>query len=1024
MGRGWAERFGTSALAGVLAMAGAVGVTATPAVAAGGGGVIQGTVTRNGSAAPAGTMVLLQTHNGHVLDETATTATGGYSFSHLVPGTYDLRFTTPAAFNLMTEWYPNAASADGAAGVTVSEGHTVTADAALDAGGQLVGVVRDSTGAGVGGVTVHARGSDNDSHATTAADGTYRVRKLRTGQVTVSFAGDDHPAQWHPAKSTADAAEPVSVTTGATTTLAPAVLVDGGAFVVQVTDRFGIGIRRACVDIFTTDGRLVGTRSDDEYDESEEDWGVVVGDALVPGDYLVRSSACGGANLADEWYPDAAAMADAQPVTVVARELTNLGPHALPRGGEITGTLRAADRLPPEPTRLPICVTAYLRGSDRPAGFGWADPDGSFTIPALATGSYDVLVGAELDDECDSTTYRPLWLGGGADRSSAVPVAVTAGETRAGVRATLHRTGSLSGRVRTADGEAVQTCVWVYDAAGDLVAEPDTYDDYTPTGLYTAAGLAPGTYRVLTGCGGEPGKWHGDASTLATAAPVVVLDGIDTPDVDVVVDGPTPPPRPFVAIADARVREPAAGTAALVFAVSRTGNLSAPSTVSVSTAAAPSPAATAGADFTSFPTTVVSFVPGERTKTVTVSVKADAVPELPEALVMRLTAPAGGAIVADGSATGTILDSDAGAPALLSVRDAFAVEGDDAILTIVRDGDTSEPVGVVVSTVSVGTATSGADYEPLRQTVRFAAGETTTTFVVRTVEDAVHETDLETLEVTLSSPVRAHVGDPSAVATIADDDGGASLVGHDGSGFAVGDVRVAEPSSGTASAVVTVSRSGGLDRADSVQLTAGGGTASGSDLAPLAGAGQPQLVDFAVGETSKQVTLPLAVKADAIAESVETIVVSLSSHHGSIADPHGVVHIVDEDRGTPATIAVADLAVLEGDSSDQPAMVTVVRAGAVGETSTVVLRTRSATARSATGTASSSFSPATTDEDYEATLVTVTFAPYERVKRVPVVIHVDEDDTVDEHLLVVLSAPTNAAVADDVATLTIEDDDA
>jgi chitinase len=69
--------------------------------------------------------------------------------------------------------------------------------------------------------------------------------------------------------------------------------------------------------------------------------------------------------------------------------------------------------------------------------------------------------------------------------------------------------------------------------------------------------------------------------------------------------------------------------------------------------------ATAGADYVSVNGTL-TFAPGERSKTIEVAVVGDTVAEANETFTLALTNPTGGVGLGRASATGTIVDDDAG----------------------------------------------------------------------------------------------------------------------------------------------------------------------------------------------------------------------------------------------------------------------------------------------------------------------------------------------------------------------------
>ena len=132
-----------------------------------------------------------------------------------------------------------------------------------------------------------------------------------------------------------------------------------------------------------------------------------------------------------------------------------------------------------------------------------------------------------------------------------------------------------------------------------------------------------------------------------TPAAVCTSDGRALSDtIATTVRGPV-----AVSVADARAEE---GTdATLDFAVSLSRAASGPVAVAYATADG---TATAGADYTARKGQL-TFAPGETAKTVRVPVLDDAHDEGEETLTLRLSA-ASGAVLADGTATGTIVNSD------------------------------------------------------------------------------------------------------------------------------------------------------------------------------------------------------------------------------------------------------------------------------------------------------------------------------------------------------------------------------
>ncbi len=112
--------------------------------------------------------------------------------------------------------------------------------------------------------------------------------------------------------------------------------------------------------------------------------------------------------------------------------------------------------------------------------------------------------------------------------------------------------------------------------------------------------------------------------------------------------------QPAVSIGDANVAEGDSGNTAMTFNVS----LSNPSgsTVTVNYSTSVDGTATTGADYEATNGTV-TFAPGEFSKQITVNVIGDTIEEADETLFVDLSSPTN-ATIADGAATGTILDDD------------------------------------------------------------------------------------------------------------------------------------------------------------------------------------------------------------------------------------------------------------------------------------------------------------------------------------------------------------------------------
>jgi chitinase len=121
----------------------------------------------------------------------------------------------------------------------------------------------------------------------------------------------------------------------------------------------------------------------------------------------------------------------------------------------------------------------------------------------------------------------------------------------------------------------------------------------------------------------------------------------------------TPPPAalPTISIADASVTEGNLGSIDAVFAVTLSEAAATTVTVRFDTG---NGTALAGSDFTAA-TGTLTFAPGEASKSVRVAALGDTTPEATETYAVILSAPSG-ATIADGTARGTILDTDTAGP--------------------------------------------------------------------------------------------------------------------------------------------------------------------------------------------------------------------------------------------------------------------------------------------------------------------------------------------------------------------------
>ena len=443
-------------------------------------------------------------------------------------------------------------------------------------------------------------------------------------------------------------------------------------------------------------------------------------------------------------------------------------------------------------------------------------------------------------------------------------------------------------------------------------------------------------------------------------------------------------PLPTLSIADA---DPVTEGGAAQFEVTLSAESQQVVTVSYATADG---TAVEDADYTPASGTL-SFQPGDRTQTISVSTVDDSEQESQEQFTVTLSGPSEATVTRD-TGTGTIDDNDApGTLPQLSIEDASAEEGDAVQFTVTLTGNSNQNVTVDFQTGD-GTARAGSDYNQSSGTLTFTASDTTRTISVVTIEDTIREED-ESFSVTLSNPAGATLADDTATGTITDDDDTALPA------LSIAD---ADPvtEGGTAQFEVTLS-------AESQQVvtvayaTADGTAVADSDYTPATGT-----LSFQPGERAK--TIPVTTIDDDDQESEEHFTVTLSSQDGATLDDssgQGTITDDDDDDGTPPRLSIVDASAEEGDTVE----FTVALTGTATQTVTVDFETDDGTALAGS--------------DYEQTSGTLTFPTGTEKRTISVQTHEDDIAESDERFTVRLSDADGATVEDGTARGTIKDND-
>lgn len=250
--------------------------------------------------------------------------------------------------------------------------------------------------------------------------------------------------------------------------------------------------------------------------------------------------------------------------------------------------------------------------------------------------------------------------------------------------------------------------------------------------------------------------------------------------------------------------------------------------------------------------------------------------------------------------------------------------------------------------------------------------------------------------VELSNPTQATIADAQAIGTIENDDAEPTLF--------ISDITFGEGTGTTAtSATFTVQLSAASGQTVSVEYaTANGSAVQGSDYAATSGT-----LTFAPGILSQTAVVP--VNPDAVDENDETFQVALSNPvAATLATASATATIIDDD---PAPgVSVADVTVVEGNTSSSMASFVVTLSGASQKAITLDYATSDGTA--------------VAGADYTAAMGTVTLNPGDVTATINVVVLGDTSPEGDETFTLVLSNPSNVTLVDAVAVGTLLEDDA
>ncbi|MHC5767311.1 MAG: Calx-beta domain-containing protein [Nostoc sp.] len=334
-------------------------------------------------------------------------------------------------------------------------------------------------------------------------------------------------------------------------------------------------------------------------------------------------------------------------------------------------------------------------------------------------------------------------------------------------------------------------------------------------------------------------------------------------------------------------------------------------------------------------------------------------------------------------------------------------------VTLDASPETAVTIPIVIKNSS--TATSGNDYTFSPTTISFTAGATganLTQLITFTINPDDLPENAETVVLNFGTPTGADLGTITETTL--------NIAANDAIQYAISTPTstLTEGNSGTEAVSFTVTRSGGIGVASTIDYAFSGAAIFGSDYNNIqvmgGGTAVSGTLSFAVGETTKTITADIL--GDNTLELNEDITVILSNPslitgapNSTITNSSAIVNIINDD--SQPTISISDVSVIEGNTgATTNANFTISLSNPSYQQITVNYNTIDGTADAA-------------DSDYNSAFGTITFNPGEISKTLSIGVVGDNKFETDETFSVNLLGATNAAIADSLGIATIINDD-
>jgi hypothetical protein len=467
------------------------------------GGSFTGRVTSAATSANlAGVQVTFYGSTGTFINSVVTEADGTFAVIGLQTGTYFARTFVGAGVNYVDQLYsgntciPSCLPIGGTPIDVVAGGAAIgNIDFALAGGGSMTGHVSDAGTLGnIPGATITVYGSNGAfaKSAVSAGDGTFVVAGLPTGSYYAFASATNYIDQGFSgvqcAPCSLNSGTPIAITVGATTGNIDFALAMGGSLTGRVTAAgSGVNLASVSVSVYSQGGVAVKTAT------SGAD-GTYTVTGLPAGNYYARTFV-NSENYADQLYNGlpctACNVTSGTLIVVTAGATTGNINFALNPGGSIAG--RVTDAIS-HANLASVVVQVYNSAGTPVKGIATA-VDGTFTAAGLSAGSYYLRTFAPGGTNYVDVLYNSIYCLS-CSVTTGTPVVVTAGGVTANINFALTQGGTITGRIADAGTNAnlASVQVTVYSPSGTSVKNVFSGAD----GIYTAAGLPPGTYYART----------------------------------------------------------------------------------------------------------------------------------------------------------------------------------------------------------------------------------------------------------------------------------------------------------------------------------------------------------------------------------------------------------------------------------------------------------------------------------------------------------------------------------------------